>query len=139
MTLAPSFTSYMSSHILISLMVIILVAFIIFILLPFVLISLICINCLHNCVHYVTLSPLSFCRVDNDCSLFRRGLEILMPTVMTELCNDATLKTPTLISRWLSFLPFLKQDESHDWQEARVGDMSQRKAVFFYKCRAKSE
>lgn len=111
----------MSIHILISFVVIILVAFIIFILLPFVLISFICIKCLHNCVHYVTLSPLSFCRIGNDFSLFRRGLEVLMLTVTTELCNDAMLKTPTLISRWSSFLPFLKQDESHDWQEARAG------------------
>lgn len=107
------------------------VAFIIFILLLF---SFICINCLHNCVHYVTLSVFSFCRVGNDFSLFGRGLEILMLAVMTGLCNDATLKTQTLISRWLSFLPFLKQNESHGWQEARVGDMSQRKTVFFYKC-----
>lgn len=69
----------------------------------------------------MTLSPLSFCRAGNDFSLFGRGLEILMLTVMAELCNDAMLKTPTLTSRWSSFLPFLKQDESHDWQEARAG------------------
>ena len=75
----------------------------------------------------MTLSPLSFYRVGNEFSLFRRGLEILMLTVTTELCNDATLKTPTLISRWLSFLPFLKQDESHDWQEARIGGHASKK------------